>query len=534
MIDPRPVPGRAIGTVIRGWLIVFVLLATARPLLSQEDGDGSEEVQLPPSGRATLVDARGETTISLLELPAGPLFALLPIASRLGVPLEVGPLGDRHQLTVRDQRFIVGPNAASMVVIGDGDEELVPLSQPPRRNLEGLNVPLDFLERSLGDGLGFDVRWDSFARRLDIERREERELGARLLQVRQGPVTTVEVSFSQTPRYRVDRRPDGLDIQLLGDRLALGAPFAGDASDPLVEGVVVEPTRLRIYLAPDAAAAEPRLLGAPPRLIVEVFRRRTARSADDDTGRQSAPAARGGLHTIVIDPGHGGVETGAISQGGLVEKDLTLWFAGALARQLERRLPVRVLLTRDRDVDIPLDSRTAFANQQKADLFISLHLNSWFGRGARGAESYFLSRSATDERAAESAARENQAVAASAGDPELGLELILWDLAQSHHLAESQRFANLVQEELNASLGLENRGVKQAPFRVLVGAAMPAVVVELGFLSNPEEAAKLQDPAHRGELVEALVRAVVRFKMQLDASPADSGGVSAPAPGAEP
>ncbi len=94
------------------------------------------------------------------------------------------------------------------------------------------------------------------------------------------------------------------------------------------------------------------------------------------------------------------------------------------------------------------------------------------------------------------------------------MQLILWDLAQSHHLVASQRLASLIQEELNLALGLRNRGVKQAPFRVLLGAAMPAVLVELGFLSNPSEETKLQDPEYREQLVEALVRALMRFRAQ--------------------
>lgn len=514
MIDPRQTHGRNPWCSRTALALLLAFLAATTSTLAQSD----EEPQLPPSVEATLVDARGTSTLSVLDLPAGPMFALRPIATRLGVPLDIGPLGDRHELTVRRQTIIIGPDSASMVVTSDGEEELIAVSQPPRRILEGLHVPLDLLERAFGDALGLDLRWFGTDRRLEIERREERLLSARILQVRQGPVTTVEISFSDTPRFRVDRRTDGIDIQLLGDRLSLRAPFEGDPDDPLVAGVEVEPSRLRIDLAANAAATEPRLIGSPPRLIVEVFRRRSARGDEQELDEDPASTGRSGLRTIVLDPGHGGEETGAISEGGLVEKDLTMWFANALARRLEQRLPVRVLLTRDADFDVPLDSRTAFANQQKADLFISLHLNSWFGRGAHGAETYFLSRSATDERAAESAARENQAVRATAnGDPELGLELILWDLAQSHHLAESQRFANLVQEELNDSLGLVDRGVKQAPFRVLVGASMPSVVVELGFLSNPAEASKLQDPAYRGELVSALVRAIVRFKVQLDA-----------------
>ena len=99
------------------------------------------------------------------------------------------------------------------------------------------------------------------------------------------------------------------------------------------------------------------------------------------------------------------------------------------------------------------------------------------------------------------------------------LELILWDLAQSHHMSESQRFAKLVQGELNQTLQLRDRGVKQAPFRVLMGAAMPAVLVELGFLSNPDEEKKLQDPEYRGNLISALARAVQRYKAQVENRP---------------
>ena len=198
---------------------------------------------------------------------------------------------------------------------------------------------------------------------------------------------------------------------------------------------------------------------------------------------------------------------------------MTLQVARRLRQQLERRLGVKVVLTRDSDVDVHWDTRTAIANQNKADLFISLHFNSSFGRSAKGAETFFLSREASDQMAAEAAERENRASSAEEqqDDPELDLKMILWDLAQSYHLAESQRFASLVQEELNLTLGLRDRGVKQAPFRVLMGANMPAVLVELGFLSNPEEEAKAQSPTHQADLVAALVRATQRFKTQMEA-----------------
>ena len=197
---------------------------------------------------------------------------------------------------------------------------------------------------------------------------------------------------------------------------------------------------------------------------------------------------------------------------GIAEKNITLPIAVSLKRALERSMPVRVILTRTGDTEIELDARTAVANQNKADLFISLHVNSARGRSAEGAETFFLSLQASDEIAAEIAAIENAGFDGPSESPLNDLDLILWDLAQSHHLAESQRFARFVQEELNGALGLTDRGVKQAPFRVLRGAAMPAVLVELGFLSNPSEEAKLQDPAYRGQLVDALVRATQRYK----------------------
>jgi N-acetylmuramoyl-L-alanine amidase len=258
------------------------------------------------------------------------------------------------------------------------------------------------------------------------------------------------------------------------------------------------------------------------------------------------PRDEPGIHTIVLDPGHGGGETGAIGPSGTEEKEITLLLARALKSRLERRLPVRVILTRGDDAELPLDNRTALANQNKADLFISLHLNSERGRGARGAETYFLSLQASDARAARAAEIENlaargqapgggneaaagddagaaaaadPALAAAEGDPLYDLQLILWDLAQSQHLADSQRLAALIQEELNGALGLRDRGVKQAPFRVLMGAAMPAVLVELGFISNPEEEERLRDAAYRAQLVEAVARAVERYRAQAEGLP---------------
>jgi N-acetylmuramoyl-L-alanine amidase len=199
--------------------------------------------------------------------------------------------------------------------------------------------------------------------------------------------------------------------------------------------------------------------------------------------------------------------------------------ARELAERLRATLGLQVVLTRDEDVAVALDARSALANQQKADLFLSVHLNATVAGRARGAETYFLSLQATDERAAGLAATENLTggAPASPGSEEFDLQLLLWDLAQSRHLASSQRLATFIQEELNRALELPDRGVKQAPFRVLTGAAMPAVLVELGFLSNAEEEKRLRDPVYRSGLAETLVRAVARFKSELEGAGASAG-----------
>ncbi|HKR62507.1 MAG TPA: N-acetylmuramoyl-L-alanine amidase, partial [Thermoanaerobaculia bacterium] len=152
--------------------------------------------------------------------------------------------------------------------------------------------------------------------------------------------------------------------------------------------------------------------------------------------------------------------------------------------------------------------------QYNADLFLSVHLNAAVVRDAKGSETYFLSLAASDELARKAAETEN--AAATTPSPNADLKLILWDLAQQAYLDESSRFAQAIQEEMNAATGVSNRGVKQAPFKVLVGATMPAALVEVGFISNPEEEAKLQTAAFQDLMVDAVTRAVQRYKTDYE------------------
>ncbi|GEM_PF-2098601 len=244
------------------------------------------------------------------------------------------------------------------------------------------------------------------------------------------------------------------------------------------------------------------------------------------SGREPAGEARDPSRNwlVVLDPGHGGEEEGAVGPTGVVEKDLVLDVARRTAALL-RAAGFEVELTRDGDENVSLDDRAALANRLHADLFVSIHANASPARSAHGAETYILAREATDDAARATAALENDAggvLTGAGGRQDVGL--ILWDLAQVEYLEESARLAETIQDRLDAELGLDDRGVKQAPFRVLVGATCPAVLVELGFLTNPQEERLLATAAYRRRLARVLAEAVIAFRDEARAAGEVAGG----------
>jgi N-acetylmuramoyl-L-alanine amidase len=225
---------------------------------------------------------------------------------------------------------------------------------------------------------------------------------------------------------------------------------------------------------------------------------------------------------VVIDPGHGGVETGAVGPTGLQEKEVALDLARRLRQALQSDRKLSVVLTRDEDRLVGLDERTAIANHNQADLFVSIHLNASSRTNARGAETYFLSTKATDDEARTLAALENDAAGVSddsvytVDGERRDLDLVLWDLAQNQYLAESSVLAENMQIQLNELTGTRDRGVRQAPFRVLMGATMPSILVEVGFISNPDEEAQFRSDVYRTQVAQAMALAVYEFLADLE------------------
>jgi N-acetylmuramoyl-L-alanine amidase len=214
------------------------------------------------------------------------------------------------------------------------------------------------------------------------------------------------------------------------------------------------------------------------------------------------------VRRIVVDPGHGGHDPGAVGPSGLQEKDVVLAIGLKLRELLREELGLDVVMTRSTDVFIPLEERTAIANKVNADLFLSVHANAAANRNASGIETYYLNLAKT-EKAAQLAAKEN----GTSLEKVSVLQAILFDLMANYKLNDSAHLADEVQKSLyrkarSYNVDVKNLGVKQGPFYVLVGASMPSILVETAFLSNAQEEIRLNDPLYRDLTAEGILDGV--------------------------
>jgi N-acetylmuramoyl-L-alanine amidase len=280
------------------------------------------------------------------------------------------------------------------------------------------------------------------------------------------------------------------------------APSTGDRAEKPLDAPTAEPLKPAPAqkFIPEASLAGPKPLPA---------------SANAGGGRSLTRALGLKLGRVVIDAGHGGHDEGTRGPTGLLEKDLVLDVALRLGALIEQRLGAEVVYTRSTDVFVPLEERTAIANREEADLFLSIHANSSPLRNISGSEVYFLSF-ATSKEAMDLAGRENAGTNKSIHE----LQDLLKKIALNEKVTESREFAARVQRELfstwnRLSGATKNRGVKKAPFVVLIGAHMPSVLSEIGFISNPHDEALLKKPDQRQRIADALFRGVNAYASTL-------------------
>jgi N-acetylmuramoyl-L-alanine amidase len=343
--------------------------------------------------------------------------------------------------------------------------------------------------------------------------------------------TTEIASLSQQPdRVQATSKPTSQPISAVVNGAAQPAAAKDQGSGKGNQG-----TSFVVPGNPDAANAAPAgtVLAAdvpPTAPVPSGTKKRKGKTGTTDSdavpARAALPTADGetslvralGLKIgrIVIDPGHGGHDSGTIGAGGIEEKDVVLDVALRLGKLLHERLGAEIIYTRSDDTFIPLETRTAIANKAQADLFLSIHANSSSDPTARGVETYYLNFTSTPD-ALETAARENAVSTQSIHE----LSDLVKKIALKDKIDESREFASDVQQGLYSGLargnaGLKNRGVKKAPFVVLIGANMPSVLAEISFVTNPRDASELRQPEYRERVAESLYKGVARYEAGLN------------------
>ncbi len=450
--------------------------------------------------------------------------------------VRLDDLAALFQLTVREDRAsrALTVTSGSRTVVLALDQglasiagRLVSLPAPPAREGTRWLVPPEFAGKALP---------------LILDRRMDLRRGSRLLIVgdlrvprvtarteQAGGATRVTLDISPRALYNVTQEPRRLVVAFDADALDTAAvPGLG-----LVEQIgPVDPASIVLHLAPGAgpfrSTAVP-IDAASSRVVIDVMAAGSTAAPPSPTAVPAVPAPQPaepatplpapgapGLRTVVLDPGHGGDEAGARGQNGAVEKDITLDVARRLEGLLEGRLGLRVLLTRDDDRLVPLDERAAIANNNKADLFISIHANASPRRETRGAEVFYLSLDGYKEEMRRAAENPQSRALPVAGAGSRDIQLILWEMAQARHMAESAVFAGFIEEELRRRVEMSQRPIQQAPFRVLVAANMPAVLVEMAFLSNAEQEAQLGTDEFKTRIVQGLFESIVRYRARIE------------------
>lgn len=485
--------------------LLAALAAVAVAVSAQGASQPETIVVLTDSGqrREVLPIARGGSVLVPLD----------HVVSGLGVGLTID--GSRGTATLsfqgREVRVFHNKSLASV----EGDLRL--LSAATVIEDGHVLVPVDAVPRLLIPLFGVPVEWRPGSRALLLG--SVRIPRISLASSVTGGAVRLTLEASSDVVFRVSKQEGQINIAIAAD--AVDVTFDRERlTGGVVDGVqylggrehLVTVTLGRRFESFQATEQE-----APRRLILDFQATPLAArpQAAPPSPSRAAPQPERTVRTVVIDPGHGGAEVGAQGPGGALEKDVTLGVARRLRAILSGSYGIQAFLTRERDQDLALDERTAIANNFKADLFVSIHVNASRSQVANGSEVYFLSYQASDDESRRVAQIEGAHVVPESPSADgSDLAMILWDMAQALHLEDSSTLATRMQEELAVVTGSQGRGVKQAPFRVLVGAAMPAVLVELAFISHPEEEKLLVSDAYQSKLAAALARGISRFEAE--------------------
>ena len=493
----------------------------------------------PTAAPYTVLSADGRRPLAARIIGGQEMFSLDDLAALFQLNVKEDALAGGLTVSTRTQTIVLTPGQSLASVAG----RLISLPAPPVRDGRIWFVPVDFLARAIGPSLGT---------RLEVRKPSRLVLVGDIHVPRiagtvepQGPLARITLDVAPPAAHILTQ--DGLRLVIKFEADALDAALPASSAPDLVQSIRPGdgPAAIVIDLGPRFAAYRASDLPGDRgsvRIVIDVIAQTTAAVPPAATAPgapppvTAAPATEppplldippaGGIRTVVVDAGHGGTEDGARGPEGTLEKHVTLGVARRLKGALEARLGVRVILTRDSDATVGLDERAALANNNKADLFISLHANASVRGSAAGAEVFYLSLEEYGDQAQRVAKGEMESLPVFGGGTR-DIEAILWEMAQARYIEQSAVFAQTVEGALRARVPMSPRAIQQAPFRVLVGANMPAVLVEMGFITNPDQEKQLGTEGFQSSIVQALVEGVAHYRDRA-ASTRASGAAAAP------
>ncbi|MDQ3420219.1 MAG: N-acetylmuramoyl-L-alanine amidase [Acidobacteriota bacterium] len=501
----------------RAGLLLVALLAALTGLTGAQAPPAAAPQSSAPY---TVVSREARRPLPARTINGQEMFAVDDLARLFNLSTKEDTIAGGLAITVRGQTILLSPNQEIASVAG----RLISLPAPPAREGAAWFVPVDFVARALAPVAGTPIELRKPSRLIITGDFRMPRVAGRIEPL--GALTRVTFDVAPATRYTVVQEGARLLIRFEAD--ALDATLPAPPAPDLIAAIRPEgPAAIAIELGPRYASFRSSELPGDrggTRIVVEVV----AKTTEAPAGPPAAPPAEapplldlvpaGTLRTVVIDPGHGGADQGARGAGGNIEKSISLSVARRLKSALEGRLGVRVILTREGDSGLGLDERAAVANNNKADLFISLHANASVRTTASGVQVFYLNLDeyGDDAQRAASAPRESLPVF---GGGSRDIEVVAWRFAQARHIERSATLARTIEAALRGRVTMNARALQQGPLRVLVGANMPAVLVEVGFLSNPEQEAQLASDAYQNNIVQGIVDAVIQFR--------DSRGVPA-------